>query len=86
MSLPLILSCLWVVIAHIGSLLPTKDYHWRFAYVLMAVGFPLLIWVIMTDGWIFGLMLIFAAASVFRWPLYYLWKYIKRKTNGTAKP
>jgi len=42
MSIGLILACLWFVAANVGAMLPSRDYHWRFAYVLIALGVPVL--------------------------------------------
>ncbi|MEO0929933.1 MAG: DUF2484 family protein, partial [Pseudomonadota bacterium] len=46
MSLSLFLLCLWVVIAFVMAAIPSDDNHWRRAYVLIALGLPLLAFLI----------------------------------------
>ena len=78
MSAPVIAACLWVVTATLIAMLPSKDYHWRAAYVLIAVGIPILGWVTWANGPTLGLILLAAAASILRWPLIYLWRRARR--------
>ena len=42
MSLSLILACLWVVAATVIALIPSKRNHWPQAFMLIALGLPLL--------------------------------------------
>ena len=71
--------CLWVLVAFIMAIIPSTDNHWRRAYVLMAAGFPLLIWVTWTGGLWYGVLALAAGASFLRWPLYYLCLWVKRQ-------
>ena len=32
MSLSLILACLWLVVANLIGMVPSRDHHWRAAY------------------------------------------------------
>lgn len=84
MTLSGILVCVWVLVAHVGSVLPTKDYHWRFAYVLMAFGGPLWVWFVSDYGVVWGAVVLIAAGSIFRWPLWYLWRYLSGKSKGRS--
>lgn len=78
MSLSMILSFVWFVAANIAAVLPSNDHHWRRAYVLIATGIPLLIFVIFQNGLLIGLIVLAAAVSVLRWPVRYLMRWAKR--------
>ncbi len=80
MNVSLILACLWAVTATVTAMLPTRDKHWRAAYVLIAVGIPIVGWVTYENGALVGLIVMAAGASILRWPLIYLWRWLKRKT------
>lgn len=81
MTLSFILGCLWVIAANVIAMLPTKDHHWRAAYILMGVGAPLLVWVIWENGWLIGGLFLLAAASILRWPVIYAYRWLRRKTG-----
>lgn len=76
---PLILSLLWLVVANIIAMFPSRDQHWRVAYVLIALGVPLLGWVTWVAGPIVGLVLLAAAVSVLRWPVVFFWRWLRRQ-------
>ncbi len=77
MSIPLILALLWLIAANVVAMFPSRDYHWRFAYGMIAVGIPLLGWVTWTQGPIVGLLFLAAGASLLRWPLIYLMRWLR---------
>ncbi|MCK0138961.1 DUF2484 family protein [Aliiroseovarius sp. F47248L] len=81
MTLSLILTCFWAVIAQIIALFPSRDHHWRVAYVLIAVGIPLLGYVVYENGPLVGGLVLIAAMSILRWPVIYLIRWL-RKTRG----
>jgi Protein of unknown function (DUF2484) len=83
--LPLALSFLWLVGANVLAMFPSRDHHWRAAYALIAIGIPLLGWVTWTNGPVIGLVLLAAGASVLRWPVVYLWRWVKAKAAGPAE-
>lgn len=85
MSLSLIAAFLWLIAANVIGLLPTRDYHWRAAYILIAVGIPILGWVTYENGPIWGMVMAAGGASVLRWPLYFLARWVKRKVKGPAE-
>lgn len=70
-------ASLWVVLAFVMQSIPSNDNHWRRAYVLMALGAPLLIWVIAAEGAVIGFIVFTVGASVFRWPLFYLYRWLR---------
>ena len=77
--LPVVLGFVWLVLANVLGMIPSKDNHWTRAYVLMALGLPLLIWIFMDFGIWFALAFLVAGGSILRWPLIYLWRWIKAK-------
>jgi Protein of unknown function (DUF2484) len=85
MSPSLIAALLWLVAANVIGLLPTKDHHWRSAYILIGFGIPILGWVTYENGPILGLVMAAGGASVLRWPLYFLARWVKRKVKGPAE-
>lgn len=78
MTLSVLLLCLWVLLAFVMAAIPSTDNHWRRAYVLMALGAPLLIFLIWEGGVLMGLVGVAVAVSVFRWPVVYLWRKLRR--------
>ncbi|MBU2866926.1 DUF2484 family protein [Pacificibacter marinus] len=79
MTLSLILACLWAIVANVIAMLPSRTSHWRAAYALIAVGVPILGFVTYENGPWVGLVVLAAGASVLRWPLRYLARWIKAK-------
>ena len=82
MNLSLVLALLWLVLANVIAMFPSRDHHWRAAYVLIGFGIPLLGWVTLQNGPLWALLLLAGGASVLRWPLVYLWRWIKRQAPG----
>lgn len=76
---PLVLSMLWLILANVIAMFPSRDHHWRAAYVLIALGVPLLGWVTWVAGPVAGLLLLAAGASVLRWPVIFLWRWLRRQ-------
>lgn len=77
--IPLILASLWLIAANVLALLPSKDNHWFRAYVLIACGVPILGWVTYENGPFIGLLVLAAGASVLRWPVIYLSRWVRRR-------
>ena len=77
MSLSLILACLWLVAANLIGMVPIRDHHWRAAYGLIAVGIPIVGYVTWQMGPVLGLLVLAAGASVLRWPVYYVWRWVR---------
>ncbi len=74
-----ILICLWVVLAFVLAAFPSTDNHWRRAYVLMAVGLPLLVWLFWAEGLWMGLVGLLVGGMVLRWPVYFLWRWLRQR-------
>lgn len=77
MTLSLILACLWMLLANLLAMLPSRDNHWRRAYVLIALGIPLLGFVTYQNGPWWGLAILVAGMSMLRWPVIYLGRWLK---------
>jgi hypothetical protein len=75
----LLLACLWAITATLIAMLPSRDHHWRAAYVLIAAGIPILGWVSYQNGPWLGLIVLAAGASILRWPLVHLWRRMRRR-------
>ena len=84
MTVSLTLVCLWALVANVLAMTPSKDYHWRNAYILIGLGIPLLGFVTWENGPWIGLIVMVAAMSVLRWPVVYLTRWVKLKLKGTS--
>lgn len=80
MSLSLILAAVWAVVANVLAMTPSKDHHWRNAYMLITVGIPIVGYVTWQHGPWIGILVMAAGMSVLRWPVIYLGRWIKRRT------
>lgn len=78
MSLSLILACVWAVVANVIAMLPSRDHHWRNAYMLIALGIPILGYVTYENGPWIGLIVLAGGMSVLRWPVIYLGRWLRR--------
>ena len=81
MITPLIAGLLWLVAANVTGMLPSRDKHWRVAYILIAVGVPILGWIVYQNGVVWGLVFLLAAGSVLRWPVVYAWRWMKARVR-----
>jgi hypothetical protein len=85
MTLSLILACVWIVAANLMAMLPSKRSHWPQAYVLIAVGIPLLGFITYENGPWWGLAALFAGASILRWPLRFLGAWMKARVSRNGR-
>ena len=79
--LPLALSLVWLIAANVIAMFPSRDKHWRVAYVLIAVGVPILGWATWESGPVVGLLLLVAGASILRWPVVFFWRWLRRQAG-----
>lgn len=84
MSLSLVLACFWFVIANILAMTPSQDSHWRAAFVLIALGIPVVGLVTLQHGPLLGLVALAGGCSVLRWPVIYLMRWLRR--GGAPRP
>ncbi|NVK15280.1 MAG: DUF2484 family protein [Rhodobacteraceae bacterium] len=78
MTLSLTLAAVWALAANVLAMIPSRDNHWRRAYVLIALGIPLLGYVTYENGPWWGLAVLLAGMSVLRWPVLYFGRWVKR--------
>ena len=81
MSLPLVLALLWLVAANVTGMVPSKRKHWPQAYVLIALGLPILVWVFAVHGPWITLAILVAAGSILRWPVRYALRWMLRQVK-----
>ena len=86
MSLPLTLACFWAVLANVLAMTPSRDNHWRNAYMLIAVGIPLLGFITAQHGPWVGLLVLAAGCSILRWPVIYLGRWLRSKAGNFKGP
>lgn len=84
MTLSLIFAALWALGANIIAMLPSRDYHWRAAYGLIAVGIPILGFVTWQNGPWVGLAVLVAGMSMLRWPVIYLGRWARARLPGRS--
>ena len=77
-SLSIVGVFLWVIVANVAAFFPSKRHHWPTAYVLIAVGLPLLVWVYVENGLVVALLCLAAGMSILRWPVRYLIRWVRR--------
>lgn len=79
MTPSLFLACLWLVLTNVLGMLPSRDNHWTRAYVLIALGVPLIGWVWWQSGPWVGMVVLLAGMSVLRWPMLYLIRWLRAR-------
>ena len=67
---PLVWIAAWVVVAGVLSSFPSKRKHWPLAYVLIALGLPILVWAFADSLWT-GMAGLAVGCLILRWPLRY---------------
>jgi hypothetical protein len=82
MSLSLILAFVWLVVANVMAMIPSRDNHWQRAYALIIVGVPLLGFVTWQNGPVIGIIMLVAGVSVLRWPMIYLGRWLRERLAG----
>lgn len=81
MSGSIIAALVWMVVVNIRAMFPSKDNHWKFAYAMIAIGVPILIWVYLDHGLLLASVLLLGAMWVMRWPVIYLSRWIRRQVG-----
>ncbi len=80
MTISLVLACIWVLVATAIALAPRR-FHWPGAWVLVALGVPLLGWVTLQNGPWVGLIVLAGGVSVLRWPVVFLLRRLRGKVS-----
>ena len=84
MSLSLTLALLWLVIANVTGMVPSKKKHWPQAYVLIALGLPVLVMVFRDHGILIGLLFLGGAVSILRWPVRFALRWMRARLKGAG--
>ncbi|MCF2870218.1 DUF2484 family protein [Octadecabacter sp. G9-8] len=82
--IPIGLGCAWLIAANVLALLPSRDNHWARAYGLIALGVPLLGYITYVNGPLLGMVFLIAGASILRWPVIYLGRWMRRVVGRTG--
>lgn len=80
MTASLTLAGLWAVVATVIAMLPNR-IHWPAAYVLIAIGIPLVGWVTYQNGPVIGMIVLAGGVSVLRWPVIFLFRWLKARNT-----
>jgi hypothetical protein len=70
-------ALLWFVAANVIGVIPSRRHHWPQAYVLISIGVPILIWVWVENGPLIALLCLAGAISILRWPVRYLFRWLR---------
>ena len=81
MSLSFIAALIWMIVVNLRAMFPSKDNHWKFAYAMIAIGLPILIWIYLDHGLLLAIILLLGAMWVMRWPVIYLSRWIRRQVG-----
>lgn len=84
MTLSLVLAFVWAIAANVAAMIPASDNHWSRAYVLIAVGIPLLGYVTLQNGPWVGLLALAAGMSILRWPVRHLARWTRKQAGSGA--
>ena len=76
MSLPVILACVWVLLATVTAMLPMRG-QMAPGLILLLVAPVLIVWLGVAHGWWWVVLGLAAFASMFRNPLIYLYRRAK---------
>jgi hypothetical protein len=86
MTISLTLACLWALIANVLAMTPSKDAHWRNAYILIAIGIPIVGYTTVQHGPWVGLLVLAGGCSVLRWPVIYLARWVRQGAGVIKGP
>lgn len=78
MTLAILLACGWFVLANVLAMIPSKRRHWPQAWGLITIGIPILGYVVYEHGPWLGLLVLAGAMSMLRWPVIYLFRWMRK--------
>lgn len=86
-SWPILAALLWLILANVTGMIPSRRKHWPQAYGLIALGLPIAAWLTWAEGALPGALFVVAGLSVLRWParfvLRWLWRGLRRGRGGS---
>ena len=77
----LIAAMAWLTLANVVAVTPSRRKHWPAAYVLIALGLPILGWLAVSVAWWVTALVFLGACSVLRWPVRYALRWINARTG-----
>ncbi len=86
MSTSVLLALIWLLVANLRAMFPSKDNLWGFAYGLIATGAPLLIWIVIEHGVLIAGLFLLMGAWVLRWPVYYAFLWLRQSLKTADIP
>lgn len=86
MTLSLTLLCCWVLLAAASMVVMPGRKSWYAAYGLIALGLPLVVFVTVQNGAVWGLIALAVMGVILRWPVIYLTRWCKRQLRGKEQP
>ncbi len=78
LTLSMICAFVWLVVANLRAMFPSKDNLWGFAYVMIGIGIPIVIGVAIQNSIWLAVIFFCMGAWILRWPVIYLWRWIKK--------
>lgn len=78
MTFSVIAAFIWLIVVNLRAMFPSQDHHWRFAYVMIAIGVSILILLVIENGPLVALVFLLAGMWIMRWPVIYLGRWIKK--------
>ena len=72
----------WIVAASIIAFLPQTFHKPAALYLLIPTAVVLLPWIYVTNGPLVGTLFLIGFCSILRWPVYFLGRFVIRKTKG----
>ncbi|WP_412563508.1 DUF2484 family protein [Thalassobius sp. MITS945101] len=78
MTLSILLTCGWFILANVLAMMPSKRRHWPQAWGLITIGIPILGYVVYEHGPWLGLLVLAGAMSMLRWPVIYLFRWMRK--------
>ena len=78
MTFSILLACGWFILANVLAMMPSKRRHWPQAWGLIAIGIPILGFVVYEHGPWLGLLVLAGAMSMLRWPVIYLFRWMRK--------
>lgn len=85
MTVSLVLAFAWALAANVAAMIPSRDSHWSRARVLIALGLPILGFVVWQNGVPVGLLVLAAGMSVLRWPVRFLLRWLRARVAGGVR-
>lgn len=82
MTAPVILAGLWIIAASIIAFLPQTFHKPAALYLLIPTVIVLLPWIYAAEGPLVGTLFLIGFGSILRWPVYFLGKFVIRRTMG----